>query len=317
MHEVPDLQVIRDAHRRISPIIAKTPVFISSTLNTIVDGKVFLKCENFQRVGAFKFRGASNAIFSLLDAHAKNGVVTHSSGNHAQAVALAARMRKIPAYIVVPEGSPQVKVSAVKNYGGKITFCKPTLEAREQTARRVMEETNAVLIHPYNDFRVVAGQATASLELMEEVGDLDLVLAPVGGGGLVAGTALCVTELSPGTHVIAVEPEGAKDTFLSFNRGEIVPVTPNTIADGLRVTVGARVFPVIQKRVHDVILVTEEEIIEAMRFVFERMKIVIEPSAAVPVAALLARKIPSQYRRIGVILSGGNVDLASLPFGPQ
>lgn len=306
---------IRHAAERIRPYAHRTPVLTCASLDRQVGAQVFLKCENLQKVGAFKFRGASNAVLSLPESAVERGVVTHSSGNHAQALALASRLRGIPAYIVMPHNSPTVKKQAVAGYGGKITFCEPTLEARESTQARVMAETGATPIHPYNNYQVIAGQGTAALELLQEVPELDVILAPVGGGGLLSGTAIAATELSPHIRVIGAEPEQADDAFRSLAAGKIVPsVNPQTIADGLRTSLGDLTFPIIKKRVEQIVTVSEAGISAAMRFVWERAKIIIEPSAAVPVGVLWERKLDLSGLRIGVILSGGNVDLDRLPW---
>jgi len=314
----PDLAAIRAAAKRIDRYAHRTPVFTCESLNRLADAELFFKCENFQKVGAFKFRGACNAVFSLSDEEAKHGVATHSSGNHAAALALAAKIRGIDAHIVMPDNAPEVKRAAVAGYGGKITFCEPTLAAREATIARIVERTGAVLVHPYNDYRVIAGQGTAALELMERVPKLDVVMTPVGGGGLLSGTCIAVAAVSPSTQIIAAEPEGADDAFRSLKAGKIIPMKdPLTIADGLRSSLGDRTFPIIQRYVHEIITVSEEGIIHAMRQVWERMKIIIEPSAAVPVAAVLQRNASIAGRRVGIILSGGNVDLEKLPWcGP-
>lgn len=314
----PDLAAIRAAAKRIERYAHRTPVFTCESLNRLADAELFFKCENFQKVGAFKFRGACNAVFSLSDEEAKHGVATHSSGNHAAALALAATIRGIDAHIVMPDNAPEVKRAAVAGYGGKITFCEPTLAAREATIARIVERTGAVLVHPYNDYRVIAGQGTAALELMERVPKLDVVMTPVGGGGLLSGTCIAVAAVSPSTQIIAAEPEGADDAFRSLKAGKIIPMKdPLTIADGLRSSLGDRTFPIIQRYVHEVITVSEEAIVHAMRQVWERMKIIIEPSAAVPVAAVLQRNASIAGRRVGIILSGGNVDLEKLPWcGP-
>ncbi len=308
MKNIPDLKKIKKAHQRILPLINKTPVLTCSSLNEIIGAKLFFKCENFQKVGAFKFRGATNAVFSLSEEEASRGVVTHSSGNHAAALALAARNRGITARIVMPSNAPQVKKDAVKNYGGIITFCEPTLEARESTAAKIIEETGATMIHPYNDYRIIAGAGTAALELVEEVPELDYILAPVGGGGLLSGTALSAKYTNPKIKVIAGEPKNADDAFRSVKTGRIIPPeNPVTIADGLKTALGEKTFPIIQKFVDEIITVTEQEIIEAMRMIFERMKIIIEPSSAVPFAVLLFTKLVVPGKRVGIILSGGNV----------
>jgi threonine dehydratase len=312
---VPEFKDVIAAHDRIRQFIHHTPVLTSKSINTIFDSEIFFKCENFQKVGAFKFRGATNSILSLSADKVRNGVGTHSSGNHAAALSLAARMNGIPAYIVMPHTAPEIKIKAVKGYGGKITFCEPTLEARESTMDKVIEETKAVFIPPYNHFDIISGQGTCAKELMEEVPDLDIVMAPVGGGGLVSGTAISVKGISPGTRVIAVEPANADDAFRSFNAGKIIPsVHPNTIADGLLTSLGELTFAVIINKVDEIITVTESSIIHAMRMIWERMKIIVEPSGAVPLAALVEGNNVFRSKRIGIILSGGNADLDNLPF---
>lgn len=312
---MPTLTDILQAAERIKRYAHRTPVLTNESLNQRVGAQVFLKCENFQKVGAFKFRGACNAVFSLTDEEASRGVATHSSGNHAQALALAARMRGIPAYIVMPENAPQVKKGAVAGYGGEITFCAPTLEAREATLRRVVERTGAAFIHPYDNERVIAGQGTAALELLEDVPDLDLIIAPVGGGGLMSGTAIATTETKKGIRVIAGEPEMADDAFRSIQQGKILPSeNPKTIADGLLTSLGRLTFPIIKDRVEQIVTVSEQGIVDSMRFIWERAKIVIEPSAAVAVAVLWEKKIDLTGLKAGVILSGGNVDLEKLPW---
>jgi threonine dehydratase len=311
----PTLADVRAAAARIAPFARRTPVFTCAALDERLGARVFLKCENFQKVGAFKFRGACNAVFSLDPKAAARGVATHSSGNHAQALALAARLRVIPAHIVMPDNAPAVKKAAVAGYGGRITLCPPTLADRESTLGRVAAATGAEIIHPYNDDRVIAGQGTAALELLEEIPDLDAVLAPVGGGGLLSGTAIAAAGLKPGIRVIAAEPAGADDAYRSFRAGRIIPsAAPNTIADGLLTSLGDRTFPVIRELVEDIVTVSEEAIVAAMRFVWERVKLVIEPSSAVPVAALWEKKIDLSGLRVGIILSGGNVDLDRLPW---
>jgi threonine dehydratase len=311
----PTLDDIRNAAQRIKPYIHRTPVLTNQSLNEKVGAQVYLKCENMQKVGAFKFRGASNAVWSLSDEEAVRGVCTHSSGNHAQALALAARMRGIPAYIVMPNNAPTVKKDGVAGYGGQISFCIPTLEARESTLRRVYEETGANVVHPYNDERVIAGQGTAAMELLEDVPDLDVIITPVGGGGLLSGTAIAATGIRKGIRVIAGEPEMADDAFRSMQVGEIVPsVGPKTIADGLLTSLGTLTFPIIQQRVEQIVTVSEQGIIDTMKFVWERVKIIIEPSSAVAVGVLWEKKIDFSGLKVGVILSGGNVDLEKLPW---
>ncbi len=309
------LDDIRRAANRIQPYIHRTPVLTNESLNAKVGAQVFLKCENMQKVGAFKFRGASNAVFSLTEKEAVYGVCTHSSGNHAQALALAARIRGIPAYIVMPNNAPTVKKMAVAGYGGQITLCEPTLEARETTLAKIVKQTRANVVHPYNDERVIAGQGTVVLELLEEVSDLDVVITPVGGGGLLSGTSIAATEIKKGMRVIAGEPEMADDAYRSIQSGTIIPsVKPKTIADGLLTSLGTLTFPIIQQRVEQIVTVSEQDILEAMRFIWERAKIIIEPSAAVAVGVLWEKKIDLAGLNVGVILSGGNVDLEKLPW---
>ena len=309
------LRDIYQAAQRIDPYIHRTPVLTNESLNQKVGAHVFLKCENMQKVGAFKFRGASNAVFSLSDEEASHGVCTHSSGNHAQALALAAKMRGIPAYIVMPNNAPSVKKNAVAGYGGQITFCEPTLEARESTLERIRIDTGANVVHPYNDERVITGQGTAALELLQDVPDLDVIIAPVGGGGLLSGTSIAATEAKRGIRVIAGEPEMADDACRSIKAGEILPsVHPKTIADGLLTSLGSLTFPIIRERVEQVVTVSERGIVDSMQFIWERVKIVIEPSAAVAVGVLWEKKIDLSGLKVGVILSGGNVDLGKLPW---
>jgi threonine dehydratase len=311
----PDLAAIREAEARIAPHAHRTPVLTCRTFDERFGASLFFKCENLQRVGAFKFRGAVNAVFSLSDAEAARGVATHSSGNHAQALALAAWIRGIPAHIVMPDNSPTVKVEAVQGYGGRIVFCEPTQAAREKTLAGVVAETGACFVHPYDDPRVIAGQATCALELLAQAGPLDAILVPIGGGGLASGTMLACGFTSPATSVYAVEPKGADDAFRSVRDGRIHPSTdPRTIADGLRTSLGVLTFPIVKALVREIVTVEEDSIVAAMRLVWERMKLVIEPSAAVPLAALLEGTVAVKGRRVGIILSGGNVDLGSLPW---
>jgi threonine dehydratase len=312
---IPSEKDILGAARTIARYVHRTMVATSATLDARFRASLFFKCENFQKVGAFKSRGAVNAVFSIDDQQAQRGVATHSSGNHAQALARAARLRNIPAYIVMPENAPEVKVDAVRGYGGKITFCKPTLQSREETIKVVMKETGAVEIHPYDNYSIIAGQATAARELLEDAGKLDIILCPVGGGGLLSGTALSAHYFGKDTAVIACEPRGADDAYRSFKAGKIMPsVDPDTIADGLLTSLGQRNFPIIRKYVQDIVTVGDESIIAAMKLVYERMKIVIEPSAAVVLAALLENKVQVEGKQVGLIFSGGNVDLKKLPF---
>jgi threonine dehydratase len=311
----PTLDDIRAAAKRIKPYIHRTPLLTNQSLNEKVGAKVFLKCENFQKVGAFKFRGACNAVFSLSDEESARGVSTHSSGNHAQALALAARLRGIPAYIVMPNNAPAVKKAAVAGYGGIITFCEPTLAAREATLAQIVRETGSEVVHPYNDERVIAGQGTVVLELLEEVPELEVIIAPVGGGGLLSGTAIAAKEIKKGIRVIAGEPEMANDAYRSLQAGEIIPsVKPKTIADGLLTSLGNKTFPIIQERVEQIVTVSEQGIVDSMKFIWERAKIIIEPSSAVAVGVLWERKIDLAGLNVGVILSGGNVDLEKLPW---
>lgn len=305
---------IRAAHDRIRPHIHRTPVMRSALLDRETGATVLFKCENFQKAGAFKSRGACNAIFSLGESEASRGVATHSSGNHAAALARAAALRGIPAHIVMPTNSPLVKQRAVQGYGGRIVFCEPTLAARESTCAQVVAETGAALVHPYNDYNVMAGQGTATVELLADYPEIEILLAPVGGGGLLAGTAVAAKGINPRVRVIAVEPAQADDAAQSFRAGKLVPAKPNTIADGLRTALGELNFPVIQQNVDDIVTVSEDAIVAAMRRVWEVLKIVIEPSAAVPLAALLEKRVDVSGRRVGIILSGGNVDLDSLPW---
>ena len=311
----PTLHDIREAAQRIKPYIHRTPVLTNESLDQQTGAQVYLKCENLQKVGAFKFRGACNAVFSLGDKEAARGVSTHSSGNHAQALALAAKLRGIPAYIVMPLNAPKVKKEAVAGYGGRITFCEPTLEARKSALLKIAEETGSTVIHPYDNEHVIAGQGTAALELLEDIADLDVIIAPIGGGGLISGTSIAATEIRKGIRVIAGEPEMADDAYRSVQAGEIIPsVNPKTIADGLLTSLGKITFPIIQERVERIITVSESAIIESMKFVWERAKIVIEPSAAVAIGVLWERKIDLSGLKVGVILSGGNVDLEKLPW---
>lgn len=317
MELFPDKNKISEAFRRVNKFIHRTPVLTSQNLNQLTGGSLFFKCENFQKTGSFKIRGAVNTVFSLSEDQLMNGVATHSSGNHAQALSYAARLRKIPAYIVMPHTSARPKVAAVQNYGGIIRFCEPNLASREKTLEQVISETNAIEIHPYNNYSIIAGQATASLELIEDVGQKpDVIIAPVGGGGLLSGTALATNYFSPGTKVIAAEPENSNDAFLSFKTGYIIPAPekPSTIADGLLTSLGSLTFPVIRQYVNDIVTVNDEEIISAMKLIWERMKIIIEPSSAVAFAAILNGKIDVKGKNVGIILSGGNIDLQKIPW---
>ncbi len=312
------LAAIRAAHERIRERIHRTPVLTSSTLDEQSGGALFFKCENMQKGGAFKARGATNAVFSLTDAEAARGVATHSSGNHGAALSRAAQLRGIPAYIVMPNNVPKAKRAAVERLGGKVVFCEPTVAAREAAAAKIIADTGATLIHPYDDLRVMAGQGTATLELLEQVPDLDTLTCPIGGGGLISGTSVAALALKPGIRVIGAEPAGADDAFRSYKAGKRIPLTQaNTIADGLRGSLSDRTFMEIRGHVADVVTVSEEGIVAAMRSIWEVLKIIIEPSAAVPYAAVLEKKIDVRGRRVGIILTGGNLDLDSLPWSAR
>ena len=306
---------IRAAHARIADKIHRTPVLTSATLDALCGAQLFFKCENFQKIGAFKARGATNAVFALTDAEAANGVATHSSGNHAAALARAARLRGIPAHIVMPSNAPKTKIESVRRNGGFIVFCEPTLLAREAACAKIIAETGARLVHPFDDYAVMAGQGTATLELLEQAPDLDLIIVPVGGGGLLCGTAVAAKGARPGIRVIAAEPAGADDAARSVAAGRLIPLEQAaTIADGLRTSLSARTFPLIQQQVDGIVTVSEESIVAAMRRIWEVLKIIIEPSCAVPYAAIMDEKIDVSGKRVGIILTGGNVDLDALPW---
>jgi threonine dehydratase len=308
--KIPDGHDIRKVRKRIAPFIHRTPVHTSISVNAIAGSDLFFKCENFQKGGAFKYRGATNAIMSLGKEEALRGVATHSSGNHAQALALAAGTRGINAYIVMPENAPKIKVEAVRSYGGRITFCQPTLPDREATLASVITKTGAIEIHPYNDYRIISGQASAAAELFEDVEKLDCLVAPVGGGGLLSGSILSTSYFSPNTKVYGAEPENANDAWQSFRQKKLIPVkTALTIADGLRTSLGSLTFPIIAEGAEDILCVTEEGIMKAMMLIWERMKLMVEPSAAVPLAAILEHPALFAGKRTGIILSGGNADL--------
>ena len=310
-----DLPAIRAAHERIRRYIHRTPVLTSSRLNQASGASLFFKCENFQKIGAFKARGATNAIFSLDDATARRGVATHSSGNHGAAVARAAKLRGIPAHIVMPSNSAKVKIRAVESYGARVVFCEPTEQARETTCADVIAQTGATLIHSFENLDVIAGQGTAAVEFLEDVPDLDLVMCPIGGGGLLAGTALAAKSMRPNIKVIAVEPENADDAAQSFREGRVIHTEKKfTIADGLRTNVGEPNFAIIRRYVDDIVIVSEDAIISAMRMIWETMKITVEPSSAVPYAAIQEGKLDVAGQRVGIILTGGNVDLEALPW---
>jgi threonine dehydratase len=309
------LALIREAHARIKDEINRTPVLTSATLDAQARARLFFKCENFQKVGAFKARGATNAVFLLSPEEAQRGVATHSSGNHAAALARAAGLRGIPAHIVMPKNASQAKQVAVARYGGRIVLCEPTLAARESTCERVIAATGAALIHPYDDLRVMAGQGTTAVEFLESIPELDVLLCPVGGGGQLAGVAVASKGMKPNIRVVGVEPAGADDACRSLKAGHIIPsVHPHTIADGLRSSLGKLPFAEIQRHVDAIVTVSEESIVRAMRTIWEVMKIIVEPSAAVPYAALLEDKLAVAGQRVGIILSGGNLDLDALPW---
>ncbi|HEX4652756.1 MAG TPA: pyridoxal-phosphate dependent enzyme [Candidatus Udaeobacter sp.] len=310
-----DLDGIRTAHERIRPYIHRTPVLTSSRLDQAGGTFLFFKCENLQKIGAFKARGATNAVFALDDATAQRGVATHSSGNHGAAVARAANLRGVPAHIVMPSNSAKVKIRAVEGYGAQIAFCEPTEEAREAVCTEVIDNTGAMVIHSFENGHVIAGQGTAAVELLEDVSDLDLIMCPVGGGGLLSGTAIAAKSMRPNIKVIAVEPANADDTAQSFRAGRrIVTEKKFTIADGLRTNVGEPNFRIIQRYVDDILTVSEEAIVAAMRTIWDTMKIVIEPSAAVPYAAISEGMSGLSGKRVGIILTGGNLDLDALPW---
>ncbi len=313
--KLPQFSDIISASEVLKGFAHRTPVLTSRMIDDIFSCNLYFKCENFQRAGAFKFRGAFNSVSNLDDQSAAKGVATHSSGNFAQALALAAKMRNIPAYIVMPETAPKAKVNAVKGYGANITFCKPTLEARESTLDNVVAETGAVFLHPYDNFHVIAGQGTSAFELLTDFPDIDTIIAPVGGGGLISGTATAAKAMRHDINVLAGEPQGADDAYRSFTTGEFVAsVNPNTIADGLLTSLGKLTFPIIREKVDSVITVPDEITIEIMKLIFERMKLVIEPSSAVAVAAIYSQKEALKDRKIGIIISGGNLDLDNLPW---
>jgi threonine dehydratase len=313
--DAPNFEAILAAHARIAPRIHRTPMVTSASLDEIAGARLYFKCENLQKTGSFKIRGATNAVFSLTDEEARHGVVAPSSGNHAAALALAARWRGIPAFIVMPSNSSAAKMRAVESYGGKITQCEPNMASREETCAEVMQKTGAHLVHPYNDARVIAGQGTAAFELIEDVGELDLVIAPVSGGGLLSGTAIAAKSMRPGIRVIGGEPRNADDVYRSLAAKKIEPAAPfETMADGLRATLCPLTFSILQSFVDEISVVTEEELTAAMLLLWERMKLVVEPSGAVAAAPALNRHIRSEGKKIGIILSGGNLDLHKLPF---
>jgi threonine dehydratase len=312
---IPIFDDVLEARERIKPYIHRTPVLTSSYFNQLTGAELFFKCENFQKAGAFKVRGASNAVFGLSEAQAAKGVATHSSGNHALSLSYAAGRRGIKASVVMPKTAPEAKKAAVRGYGGEVFECEPSTTAREAMLEELVTRTGADFVHPYNDHRVIAGQATCSLELIEDVGGLDAVVAPIGGGGMISGTCLTITNKSPQTAIYAAEPKNADDAYRSFHAGEIIEDdAPNTIADGLKVSLRPRTWHFVSKYVKDVLLASEEEIIEAMYLVWQRMKIVVEPSSSVALATIIKNKQQFAGKRVGVILTGGNVDLKKLPW---
>ena len=307
--------LIQQARARIQGRVHRTPVMTSRTLDALSGAHLHFKCENLQNMGAFKARGATNAVFSLSDAEARNGVATHSSGNHAAALARAAQLRGIPAYIVMPNNSPKAKQASVARYGGKIVFCDPTQQAREDGVQRLIAETGATLVHPYDDLRVMAGQGTTAVELLEDVPELDIILCPVSGGGLLSGIGVAAKTLKPSIRVVGVEPAGADDAFRSFRSGKLEPLgTPQTIADGLRASLGQKTFAEIRRHVDDIVTVSEDDIVASMRRLWEVMKIIVEPSGAVAYAGVAAERLPTRGLEVGIVLSGGNLDLDHLPW---
>ena len=315
MRKEPVLQDVQNTSKQIAPFVHRTPVLTSQSVNSIIDGEVFFKCENFQKTGSFKMRGASNAVLSLSEEESKRGVVTVSSGNHGAALACAAKLNGMKSHIVTPKNTQQVKIDAMKGYGANLIYCEPSVESRESTFINIQEKTGAIPIHPYNDYRVITGAGTVALEIIDEVKDLDFILVPIGGGGLISGTGVVVSSLRPNTKLLGVEPESADDALRSIKSGEIVPSDyPPTIADGLRSSLGEKTFPMIKKFVSAIHTVSEKEIISSMRFVWERMKMIVEPSSAVTMAAVLNNPASFRGKKTGVIFSGGNIDLSYLPW---
>jgi len=313
--KIPNYKDIQEAHERIKDFVHNTPVLTSESINDILKVELFFKCENFQKVGAFKYRGATNAVQMLDESKLKYGVATHSSGNHAAALSLAAKKRNTPAYIVMPKNAPEIKKRAVKAYGANITFCKSTLDARESTLKKIKDATGAYFIHPYNNFDVICGQGTTAIEFLEKVPDLDYIIVPVGGGGLLSGTAIASKAINPNIKVYAAEPKNADDAYRSFKKGFFIPVQKTkTIADGLLTSLSPLTFNIIRHYVDDIITVKEQTIIDAMRMTWERMKIIIEPSSAVALASVIENKYLFRSKKIGIIITGGNVDLNKLPF---
>ncbi len=312
---LPTFEDVKSAHERIKPHIHRTPVLTSSYFNDLVGAEIFFKCENFQKAGAFKVRGASNAVFGLSEENAKKGVATHSSGNHALSLSYAAGRRGIPCHVVMPRTAPDAKKAAVRGYGGIITECEPSTTSREAVFADVQAMTGANFVHPYNDPRVIAGQGTCSREFMEQTDGLDMMVAPIGGGGMISGTCVTLSTIAPEVQIIAAEPEQADDAFRSFKAGHIIADdAPNTIADGLKVPLKELTWHFVSNHVTDILTASEQEIIDAMKLTWQRMKIVMEPSCAVPLATILKNKEKFAGKRIGVIVTGGNVDLDKLPW---
>lgn len=312
---IPTYDDMLAAHERIAPHIHRTPVLTSTYLNELTGAELFFKCENFQKAGAFKVRGASNAVFGLSEDEAAKGVATHSSGNHALSLSYAAGRRGIPCHVVMPRTAPEAKKAAVRGYGGIITECEPSTSSREAVFAEVQAETGANFVHPYNDRRVIAGQGTCSRELIDQTGYLDMVVAPIGGGGMISGTCLTLSTLAPDTAIIAAEPEQADDAYRSFHAGHIIADdAPDTVADGLKVPLKDLTWHFVSNHVSDILTASEQEIIDAMRLIWQRMKIVMEPSSAVPLATILKNRDRFTGKRIGVIVTGGNVDLNKLPW---
>ena len=308
---------VRAAAERIRGVGHRTPVLTSKTLDQMAGRKLFFKCENFQKVGAFKFRGGWNAVSMLNDKEAERGVCTHSSGNHAQAIAYSAQKRGIPAYIVMPNNSPDVKLNAVKGYGANVTLCEPTLEARRTTLEGIAQDTGAAVIHPFNNANVIAGQGTAALELIEDVDELDAIIAPIGGGGLMSGTCVTTRSLLPNAKLFGAEPKGADDAYRSLKEGKLLPQEdPKTICDGLLTSMGENTWKILKDHLNAIYTVSDDEVIKGMKLIWERMKIIIEPSCATPVAVVMSSKFKQleNIEKVGIILTGGNVDLAKLPF---
>ena len=305
------------ASKRIEGHGHRTPILTNKTIDELTGKKIFFKCENFQKIGAFKFRGGWNTISSLSGEEASKGVCTHSSGNHAQAVAYAAMKRNIPAHIVMPRNAPKVKIQAVEGYRANITLCEPTLKARRETLEKIAEKTGAYVVHPFNEPKVIAGQGTCAMEMIEDIGDLDAICAPIGGGGLMSGTCIAARSMLPNVRLFGAEPKGADDAYQSLKKGKLIPQNnPKTICDGLLTSMGENTWKILKNHLEDIITVSDEEVVTAMKLIWERMKIIIEPSCATPLAAVLTPEFREleNIETIGIILTGGNVDLAKLPF---